>query len=58
VTLLLDEMKSVEGGFQPSQTFGNIYDTDDLRRQPWFKNFTGRLDETIQKTRDMYPGDN
>lgn len=57
VILLFDAMRSAEGDLQRGQTFGPIRDMDDLKRQPWLEGFTNRLDGTVQKTRDMYLGD-
>jgi len=58
VNLILEAMNSADGDLKRGQTFGSITNLDDLKRQPWFEPFADRLDNIIDKTKDLYLGDN
>lgn len=56
VNLILQALES-RNGILNHESDGSIFsDSEDLRNQPWFSNYSDRLDEAINKTKDLYLG--
>jgi hypothetical protein len=45
--LIADALKSIKGDLQRGTTYGSIRTADDLKRQPWFQGFEGKLDALL-----------
>lgn len=45
--LIADALKTIKGNLQRGTTYGSIASLDDLKRQPWFQGFEGKLDALL-----------
>ncbi len=54
VNLILLALDSANGNLENQSPVGIVSDAEDLRNQPWFANYTDRLDNVMSETRDKY----